>query len=292
MKYFTMEELDDIAKELIENPSRETLKKLNNKYNGEESNKKSLDWIEAKNNERITQQMPFVSNERLEEKNKFPETNNSTISNLRVPIYEEQNSIVSESKNTDMLSSSKNSEELIVKKPVWEPITSGTNTLFNENMNIQNNNSQDVAQSNNNYNNSNIFETIPIQNSNVQRMAQNNSLVNNNISQFDTAQGQSNIPSLDLPVNEKNTQNINQVPFNGNLWGTQNNEINSMMQTTDNFNATMKQKNDNGILEQSNLFFQPNNSVISNQIPISEPPKVDGPTMFGQFEQNFNNNAA
>ena len=33
MKYFTKEELEDISKELIENPTRETLEKLNKKYN-------------------------------------------------------------------------------------------------------------------------------------------------------------------------------------------------------------------------------------------------------------------
>jgi len=33
MKYFTKEELEDITKELIDNPTRETLKKLNEKYN-------------------------------------------------------------------------------------------------------------------------------------------------------------------------------------------------------------------------------------------------------------------
>ena len=34
MKYFTKEELEDITRELIQNPTRETLKKLNEKYNG------------------------------------------------------------------------------------------------------------------------------------------------------------------------------------------------------------------------------------------------------------------
>ena len=34
MNYFKREELEDITKELLENPTRETLKKLNEKYNG------------------------------------------------------------------------------------------------------------------------------------------------------------------------------------------------------------------------------------------------------------------
>ena len=37
MKYFTKEELVDITKELLENPTRETLKNLNNKYNGKKA---------------------------------------------------------------------------------------------------------------------------------------------------------------------------------------------------------------------------------------------------------------
>ena len=34
MKYFIKEELEDITRELIENPTRETLRRLNEKYNG------------------------------------------------------------------------------------------------------------------------------------------------------------------------------------------------------------------------------------------------------------------
>ena len=36
MKYFTKEELEDITNELLQEPTRETLKNLNNKYNKEE----------------------------------------------------------------------------------------------------------------------------------------------------------------------------------------------------------------------------------------------------------------
>lgn len=42
MKYFTKEELVDITKELIENPTRETLKNLNNKYNGSAEVEKNI----------------------------------------------------------------------------------------------------------------------------------------------------------------------------------------------------------------------------------------------------------
>ena len=36
MKYFTKEELEDITNELLQEPTRGTLKNLNNKYNKEE----------------------------------------------------------------------------------------------------------------------------------------------------------------------------------------------------------------------------------------------------------------
>ena len=43
MNYFTKEELEDITNSLLENPSRDTLKELNIKYNGIEEQKKQED---------------------------------------------------------------------------------------------------------------------------------------------------------------------------------------------------------------------------------------------------------
>lgn len=42
MKYFTREELEDITNKLIENPTRETLKSLNDTYNGDSSMQQEL----------------------------------------------------------------------------------------------------------------------------------------------------------------------------------------------------------------------------------------------------------
>ena len=48
MKYFTMEELEEIATEILNSPSRETLKKLSDKYYGisENSNIEDHTWVE------------------------------------------------------------------------------------------------------------------------------------------------------------------------------------------------------------------------------------------------------
>ena len=58
MKYFTKEELEDITKKLIENPNRETLKGLNEKYNG--SSEPSTLSKRITNNEEFIPAMPEV----------------------------------------------------------------------------------------------------------------------------------------------------------------------------------------------------------------------------------------
>ena len=46
MKYLSKEELEDITNELLENPTRETLKVLNNKYNSEENGGETKSIVE------------------------------------------------------------------------------------------------------------------------------------------------------------------------------------------------------------------------------------------------------
>ena len=46
MKYLSKEELEDITNELLENPTRETLKVLNNKYNSEENGVETKSIVE------------------------------------------------------------------------------------------------------------------------------------------------------------------------------------------------------------------------------------------------------
>lgn len=46
MKYLSKKELEDITNELLENPTRETLKVLNNKYNSEENGVETKSIVE------------------------------------------------------------------------------------------------------------------------------------------------------------------------------------------------------------------------------------------------------
>lgn len=270
MKYFTMEELDYIAKELIENPSKETLKRLNDKYNGEGTTN-NLNWVEAQKEEQIVPSKPI---EKIDNK---IELSSNPIPNLNMPIYENQNSQISETSKIDIMSSPQTNEELVVKTPVWEPITNSSNTLFGATINNQNNS----VNENKTANDSIVVPNLGIQNNNTNSFELPNINTNPNLN---------GVPSLDLPKTETPIVN-NNVPFTGNLWETNNNGINTMMQTTDNFNAGVEHTNNNEI-RGANPFFQPNPNITNNPIPVSEPPKVEGPTMFGQFEQNFNNNAA
>ena len=65
-----------------------------------------------------------------------------------------------------------------------------------------------------------------------------------------------------------------------------------MMQTTDNFNTMLDSEQQNNSVPINNMFFSNTSGSSSNPIPIEGQPKMDGPTMFGQFEQNFNGNNA
>lgn len=100
MKYFTKEELEDITKELIENPTRETLKSLNDKYNSENveeivSTPKEI--VEIPVVQQIPQELPQVINE-VEEKMISPvnvvepqmivQQPNINMPNLELPIVD------------------------------------------------------------------------------------------------------------------------------------------------------------------------------------------------------------
>lgn len=56
MKYFTREELEDITTQLIDNPTRETLKNLNEKYN---SSEESIAVLNETSNEMLTPITPI-----------------------------------------------------------------------------------------------------------------------------------------------------------------------------------------------------------------------------------------
>ena len=254
MKYFTMEELDYIAKELIENPSKETLKRLNSQYNGEEATTKDLNWVES----------PVVENEikgsePSDVENNSPMVDISPVNNFYVPIN--QNSVAQDEteKNEEQVGPQL-AEELIPKTPVWNPPVDTNNTLFNQTTNSSNTEALNVPQ-------------MP------------------DLSVNETQQN-SGIPNFELPKVEDASNVNNSVPFSGNLWERPNTEINNMMQTTDNFNVPIEQPTSNKETQVEQMpFFQPDLNPINNTIPVSEP-QFTGPTMFGQFEQDYNNKAA
>lgn len=62
MKYFTKTELEDITNSLLDNPSHETLKELNNKYNGVENVVEEAMPLPNINNMNPLEQAPIVEN--------------------------------------------------------------------------------------------------------------------------------------------------------------------------------------------------------------------------------------
>lgn len=274
MKYFTMEELEDIAAELVENPSKETLKKLNSKYNSEEQKVDEANWVEAPindlllNNEQVAGQNDFGKNEmqQLNSADRPPEVFRQQVENLS-PVPPVMNT---QSPNM----------------ATWNPINTVDNTLYNSSIE-KNSNNQNL-----NYNLNNINTTVSNDSLIPNLEIKSEPIISNTLNKPENLKEKNIMPSLELPKVNTNFTNAGPIPFNGNLWEPQSNGFNNMMQTTDNFNTTLNHTQDNQVAINQNPFFQERPEPLNNQIPVSEPPKVEGPTMFGQFEQNFNNNAA
>ena len=277
MKYFTMEELDYIAKEILENPSKETLKRLSEKYNGVEQNSSSINWVESP---AINTVATEVENEELKDtkvNNNMQETSNNA-SGFNIPnfeispnqgILEIQKPINSENLNTQSFN-----DELKIQPPVWEPISNTDNTmLFNTSVYDSGSPNQPLT-------------SVDMPNLKAEEKSQDN-IIDFEMPKIEPTLSENSIPELQ-PNNSIN----NQVPFSGNLWENQTNETSRMMQTTDNFNSTIEVQPSNENPLAQTPFFQTVPSPTNNSIPISEASVAEGPTMFGQFEQNFNNNAA
>ena len=219
MKYLSKEELEDITNELLENPTRETLKVLNNKYNSEENG------VETK----------------------------SIVEPVKIDV-----------------------PEVKVDIPTFEvPNTTNTPESNTPNMNIPTFNIPGSASVNEVQNNKPLGETIPIS-------SEPTVPVNNDIND--------NIPSLEVPQSVPVQNNNAQVNFSGNLWEPQMPTIGNMMETTDNFNTvqnTMPNTNPN---IQNTPFFGPVTESVNNPIPVNNVPN-NGPSMFGQIQQNYNQGA-
>lgn len=275
MKYFTMEELDDITKELMENPSRETLKKLNEKYNGEVHTDNDTKWVEASNSAAALEpeQKNLTDTKPLENKD-------DVIRTSQEPFTNNLNNVQS----TEMTNDLPKIEVPISNIPFWNPINNTNTTLVNPN-NEEKNINQNIE-------NIPSLGTPKLTNLGIQNESLNNSNSMTNETPISTPNANV-IPSLEIPKIESFNPNNNSVPFNGNIWEPQqNNVINNMMQTTDNFNKPIEQMPNNQPVVNQNPFFDTRKIPENNPIPVTEPPVMEGPTMFGQFEQNFNNNAA
>lgn len=219
MKYLSKEELEDITNELLENPTRETLKVLNNKYNSEENGVETKSIVEP-----VKVDVPEVK--------------------LDIPTFEVPNTTNTPESNTP-------------------------------NMNIPTFNIPGSASVNEVQNNKPLGETIPIS-------SEPTVPVNNDIND--------NIPSLEVPQSVPVQNNNAQVNFSGNLWEPQMPTIGNMMETTDNFNTvqnTMPNTNPN---IQNTPFFGPVTESVNNPIPVNNVPN-NGPSMFGQIQQNYNQGA-
>lgn len=219
MKYLSKEELEDITNELLTNPTRETLKVLNSKYNSEENSGETKSIVEP-----VKVDVPKAK--------------------LDIPTFE-------------------------------APNTTNTPESTTSNMNIPTFNIPRSAPVNEVQNNKPLGETIPIS-------SEPTVPVNNNIND--------NIPSLEVPQSMPVQNNSTQVNFSGNLWEPQMPTIGNMMETTDNFNTvqnTMPNTNPN---IQNTPFFGQTTEPVNNPIPVNNVPN-NGPSMFGQIQQNYNQGA-
>ncbi len=219
MKYLSKEELEDITNELLTNPTRETLKVLNSKYNSEENSGETKSIVEP-----VKVDVPKAK--------------------LDIPTFE-------------------------------APNTTNTPESTTSNMNIPTFNIPRSVPVNEVQNNKPLGETIPIS-------SEPTVPVNNNIND--------NIPSLEVPQSMPVQNNSTQVNFSGNLWEPQMPTIGNMMETTDNFNTSQNTMPNTNPNIQNTPFFGQTTEPVNNPIPVNNVPN-NGPSMFGQIQQNYNQGA-
>lgn len=97
------------------------------------------------------------------------------------------------------------------------------------------------------------------------------------------------IPSFELPKLETpliNNQNNTPIEFTGNLFETQMFNVGNLMETTENFNAPQNSAPVTEVPVTNGPFFGATQTPVNNPIPVGGTPS-QGPTMFGQFEQNY-----
>lgn len=95
------------------------------------------------------------------------------------------------------------------------------------------------------------------------------------------------IPSLEVPQSTPIQNNNTRINFSGNLWEPQMPTIGNMMETTDNFNTKQNTIPNINTNNQNIPFFGPATESVNNPIPVNNIPN-NGPSMFGQIQQNYN----
>ncbi len=252
MKYFTKEELEDITNELLQEPTRETLKNLNNKYNKEE--KVELPVQESVFNppkESVANSMP----------------------SFEVPTFNSGafNMPKEEPVNTESIPVSTPSFEVPAFNTPSSPAVevSSQKGQVPSNLNIPNMN-QTEAMPNLQTNNFEV-PTPVLEPTNYQLVGEQ-------------------IPKLDNQV--VNNQSNEPVNFSGNLYQQPTPEPINLMDTTDNFkidiNSTPNMNSGVNTNLNSNPFFgNPVNesNQVNNPIPVGGQ-ATTGPSMFGQIMQN------
>lgn len=252
MKYFTKEELEDITNELLQEPTRETLKNLNNKYNKEE--KVELPVQESVFNppkESVANSMP----------------------SFEVPTF---NSGAFDPPKEEPV----NTESIPVSTPSFE--VPAFNTPSSPAVEVSSQKGQ--VPSNLNIPNMNQTEAMP-------NLQTNNFEVPTPVLEPTNYQlvGEQ-IPKLDNQV--VNNQSNEPVNFSGNLYQQPTPEPINLMDTTDNFkidiNSTPNMNSGVNTNLNSNPFF---GNPVNESNQVNNPIRVGGqtttgPSMFGQIMQN------
>lgn len=251
MQYFTKEELEDITNSLLQEPSRETLKRLNNKYNKEELKEEPVVQNEIPNLQQESVvpsfDVPTFNNEVNVETEKEPNQQSFNVPEVNIPFTFEQ------------------SNNAPVQGPVGVP---NYESAVQNNINIPNINSNMAIP---NLPTNNFEVPTPVLEAN------NNSF------------GDTQIPKLDNEV--VTNQSNEPVNFSGNLWQQPTPNQTNLMDTTDNFkidiNSTPNMTSNVNTNQNSNPFFtgQIQQAEVNNPIPVRGQ-TMAGPSMFGQIMQN------
>ena len=258
MKYLTKDELEEIINKLTENPTKDTLKELNNEYNGEEVQVMEEQNITSVSEpEQVSNMEVPIEEPQLEPIVEQPIENvTPEIPNVEIPVGEPQQEIMVEQSVEPIPTPS-------VEEPVVTPLPSVEGTpVVNSLPNVE----------------------IPMEQPAIQMPEQ--SILVNNVSVGPE------IPSFEVPqmVTPENNNSANQEPINftGNLWEPQQQE--NLMNTTDNFNNQEVAMSNTEVPVQNGPFFGNTTEPVNNPIPIQNamPHIPQGPSMLGQFEQTYN----